>query len=236
VAYSRFSVGGLGAAVQPWIDVTALLAALTMLHAGLAALRASTLRQLSAQLAGFQAGLMLLAILSVTRQANAKDGLIALLFTVVATGVAAIALFVTIDVLENTVHARRLEDFRGLGRTAGFLSLMLSLALASLGGLPPLAGFLSRILVIEAAFASGHGVPGVITVAAGVLTALASLRFIALLYSEGGEEARAPAQRTPRTTWTVIAACGLAAVVVTVLAQPLLALAGGGAAAVLPGT
>src|SRR5260370_17499646 len=46
----------------------------------------------------------------------------------------------------------RIDDFRGLGKRAPFLSLGTALCLLSLAGIPPMAGFVSKLFIFTAAW------------------------------------------------------------------------------------
>ena len=55
----------------------------------------------------------------------------------------------------------RIDDYKGLSKRSPFLSLCLTIALLSLAGVPPLAGFFGKFClitaVVEAARQPGHG-------------------------------------------------------------------------------
>jgi NADH-quinone oxidoreductase subunit N len=66
---------------------------------------------------------------------------------------------------------QELGDYAGLARESPFLAGVLACGLGSLAGIPPLAGFMAKLLVFVAAFRAGHY--GLIAVAvAGVVISI----------------------------------------------------------------
>ena len=70
--------------------------------------------------------------------------------------VANVAVFAVISTVEQHAGGQTGRDaYRGLYRTNPRLTLVLTLALFSLGGIPPFAGFFSKFFIFAAAFAQG---------------------------------------------------------------------------------
>jgi multicomponent Na+:H+ antiporter subunit D len=84
---------------------------------------------------------------------------------------------------------RRIEDFRGLGSKMPFTAAAFTLAAASLIGIPPTAGFMSKFyLSLGAVAAGGWGWIFVIVIILGsLLTAVFYLRVINLMYFGGNK-------------------------------------------------
>ena len=122
-----------------------------------------------------------------------------------------------------------LRDIRGLAHRSPATAVLLAFALATLVGIPPLAGFVARLFVVETAVDAGYGWLAVAALIAIALTALPVVRVVASMYAEVGDEIPFTLTATPRLGRMVATFCCLAAVFLTVLAQPLLLLARGGA-------
>ena len=65
--------------------------------------------------------------------------------------------FSGIIALGNATGGERIEDFRGLARRAPLVSAGTALCLLSLAGIPPLAGFMSKVFIFTAAWGEGLG-------------------------------------------------------------------------------
>ena len=102
-----------------------------------------------------------------------------------------------------------------------------------LAGVPPLAGFVARLLIVEASVDAGYGWLAVVSVVATILLAVPVIRLIATMYAETGEEQPFTMTASPRLVRVVVMVCALSAVYFTFLAQPLLMLARGGAGPLL---
>ena len=101
--------------------------------------------------------------------------------------------------------------------------------MATLAGVPPLAGFLSRLLLISSAADTHYGWLAVLAIGATLLTLTAAVRFVSTLYSESGDEVPFTLGATPLVSRIVAGAACLAGVGLVVLIQPLLAVATAGA-------
>ena len=232
VAWLRFGVSGLGLAVGPWTGLTAVLAAIALVQAGLLAMREVRVTRLVGAVVSAQAALLLLAVVSFGPGANAAfsaQGPTAFLFALTVFGVAVLATFTVLAILQAARLPDTLDDVRGLGHRSPRAALLLAMALAALVGVPPAAGFLARIFLLESALDAGYGWLAALGVAAAAVIAIPVIRLIAAMYSEPGAETPFTMAASPRMTRIVAGACCVAAFLATVLAQPLLLLAHGGA-------
>ena len=135
-----------------WPMLVAVLAALSMLLGNLAALRQSGLKRLLAYSSIAQAGYVLMAVAAAPK---AQDALAACGYYLAAYALMNIAAFAVVAQLERPAGAGRVTDLRGLGRTAPGTALALTLALLSLAGVPPLAGFAGKVLLFTPALSAG---------------------------------------------------------------------------------
>ncbi len=231
VAWLRFGVSGLGPSLEPWVGLTAVLAAIALLHAALTALREERAGRLAGAVASGEAALLLLALISAGPGATSKPaaGVIAFLFSLGVFGVAVLATFTMLSILQAARLPDALGDFRGLGRRSPVAAALLSLSLVGLIGAQPVAGFLGRVLLLESAVDAGYGWVAAVGLAASLLLAVPVVRLIASMYADSGQDAPFTMQASPVLTRVVGGACAVAAVLATVLAQPLLLLAQGSA-------
>ena len=233
IALIRVTVSGYSATMHPWVVVAGVLGAAACLYPALLSVVAGSVRRLIGLGACLQGGLVLSALVGSGRGSDLKPsgGVIALLFGLVVFVLAIQASFQAVARMEEDGIGGDLAGVRGLARRSPMAVVLLSLGLAGLAGLPPLAGFLVRILVASSAVAGGYAWVAVAGVAASAIYAIAVLRWIGAAYVED-EELPPVVPHAPRLASVVGLACALFGVVALLLAGPLL-YAADGAASVL---
>jgi NADH-quinone oxidoreductase subunit N len=84
-----------------------------------------------------------------------------------------ICAFAVVILISNATGSDEIEDLAGLSRRSPALALVMLLALLSLGGIPPVAGFFGKLYIFAAAIEQGL----LWLVVIGVLNAIASLYY-----------------------------------------------------------
>jgi len=130
-------------------------------------------------------------------------------------------------VMSRYVEGEDLSQYAGLARRAPMLSAILTLCLLSLAGLPPLAGFFSKLYLFWAAAQAGL----YITVIWGVLNSAISLyyyaRVIRVMYlREPASETRVQVGLAPAVS---LAAAAIGVLVIGILSEPFINAAAGAA-------
>ena len=86
-------------------------------------------------------------------------GMSALVFYILVYLFANLAIFGVISIIEQRANGKvNITDYQGLYKTNPKLSFVMTLALFSLAGIPPFAGFFSKFFVFMAAFEAGYTV------------------------------------------------------------------------------
>ncbi len=225
----RTVFGAFGAVQSNWTALVALVAALTMLYGSVMALRQRSVRRIVTHLAVAQLGAVLMGLLG----AQSNSGVSTVMFSLVAGGIATLAAAAAITLVEHSGTADSLHGYRGLSRRSPGVAAVLSLAALSLAGVPPLVGFLARLLSMEAAVLSGWAWLLVVALVATVLGGVAAVRLVRALFADAADEDALPLDE-PAPSRAALTVCGVAVIGLTAAVQPLLALAGAGTAAVLP--
>ncbi|NMO91876.1 Na+/H+ antiporter subunit A [Actinomycetospora sp. TBRC 11914] len=163
--------------VAAWRPLIAVLAALTMLLGGVVAARQHDLKLLLAHGTVSQLGFMVLLAGAGTRDAG-----LAALALVVAHALFKSALFLTVGVIDRCAGTRDLRELSGLGRRAPVLAAAGTLAAASMAGIPPLLGFVTKEGAFEAFLHDSYGPAApvllAVVVLGSVLTVAYSTRFV----------------------------------------------------------
>ncbi len=136
----------------------------------LAALLQRNLKRMLAYSSIAHVGYMLMGVAAAT-----PSGLSSVLFYLLVYAFTNIGAFAVIVVMARYVAGEELEQYAGLGRRAPVLAGILALCLLSLAGLPPLAGFFSKLYLFWAAAERGL----YLTVVAGVINSAISLYYYA---------------------------------------------------------
>ncbi|HZU76285.1 MAG TPA: proton-conducting transporter membrane subunit, partial [Dehalococcoidia bacterium] len=230
VTLLRIDAAGLGAVLHPAIGLGTLLAAIALAAAAAAALRATRLSTLLAAGASAQGAVLFVAVVATS---GAAESPAALLFAVVVFSLTILAAFGVAAMLQNAGLGDELADVRGLARRSPAAAVFLACALATLAGVPPLAGFVARLFIIIATMDAGLGWLAIILLAATVATGVPLVRVLASMWAEPGDEQPFTLLATPRLGRMAAAFCCLGAFYLTVLAEPLLFVARGAAGTVL---
>jgi NADH-quinone oxidoreductase subunit N len=230
-ALARVTVSGFGPGVGVWRWLLPIVAAVALGHASLSSLRETTVPRLIGQLVSSQAAMLLLGLLAFTTGSRGVPayGVTAFLGGLGVTAIATLAAFGVLSMLQVAGLGDAFTDVRGLAHRSAPAALMLTVAVATLAGVPPLAGFLSRVLLVSGAADTHYGWLAVVAVAATVLTVIAAVRFVATLYADAGDEVPFTLGATPVLSRIVAGAACATGVALVVLIQPLLAVATAGA-------
>jgi len=132
--------------VSGWTPVITVVAALSMVLGNLTAIVQSSVKRLLAYSAIAHAGYMLLGVL-----ANTPSSRSALLFYVITYALTVLGAFGVVTVVEAATGGDRMANFAGLSRRTPVVSLCLLVFMLSLGGIPPLAGFIGKFFLFSAA-------------------------------------------------------------------------------------
>lgn len=143
---------------------------LTITVGNLFAIRQKNLKRFMAFSSISQAGYIMLGVISVN-----VIGMTSMLFYILVYIFSNLAVFGVIQSIENKTGKVGMDDYRGLHKTNPWLSFAMTLAVFSLAGIPPFAGFFSKILIFTGATQSG-------SVALYVLTIIALINTIISLY------------------------------------------------------
>ncbi len=159
-----------------WRPVVAVVAVATMSVGTLAALGQDDVRRLLGWSSVSQAGYALVAVAVVGRSERAVPALVLFL---AGYAVANVAAFGVVAALRGRTS---LADWSGLARSRPGLAVAMVVALLSLVGIPPLAGFAGKFAVFAAAVDGGMTWLAVVAVVNTVVSLAYSLRVVAPMF------------------------------------------------------
>jgi len=138
-----------------WADLLIVISGITILYGNLCALPQRNMKRLLGYSSIAHAGYLLLGVaaLSVSGQAALMYYLAGYLFTVVAA-------FLVICVVMRHLDNEDISALAGLNQRSPLLAATMTLAMMSLAGIPPMAGFFGKFLLLKAVIQQGatnHG-------------------------------------------------------------------------------
>ena len=184
-----------------------IIASITL--ANLFAVRQENLKRLMAFSSISQAGYILLGAISGTAQ-----GMTALVYYVLIYLFANLSVFTVITIIAIRSHKFQLDEYNGLYRTNPKLAFLMTLALFSLAGIPPFAGFFSKFFIFAAAFHSGFHLLVFIALANTVLSLYYYLKIVKAMYITPSDEP-IPAFRSDPYTRASLLICTLGIVLIS---------------------
>jgi len=133
-----------------WKDVIYITAILTMTIGNLFAMRQQNLKRFLAFSSIAQAGFIFLGIVG-----QSQLGMTTVIYFVLVYIFSNLGAFGVVSVISNRTGKETINDYDGLYRTNPMLSLTMMLALFSLAGIPPVAGFFGKFFLFAAAAQQG---------------------------------------------------------------------------------
>ncbi len=131
---------------QPqWSLVLAALAAVTMTYGNLVAMFQTNIKRLLGYSSIGHAGYLMMGI-----AVGSVLGISAINFYLVGYLFATLAAFFVVIIVSKFESTDQIADYSGLSKRSGILAATLLLALTSLAGMPPLAGFFGKFLLLLA--------------------------------------------------------------------------------------
>jgi proton-translocating NADH-quinone oxidoreductase chain N len=191
-----------------WPVIVAALAAISMTYGNLAALVQENVVRLLAYSAIAQSGYFLLGVVALGRSDLALPSLVVFAAAYAAMNIGAFAVVM--------LAGRDLRDFAGLGRSRPAVGVAMVIFLISLVGVPPLAGFVGKLLLFGTAIQAGYTPLAVIAILNSVLSLAVYLRVVVPMYG-------VPKATPSPSPWvTAVWACALVATVALGLAVQVL--------------
>jgi NADH-quinone oxidoreductase subunit N len=161
-----------------WSLIVWVIAAATMIVGTVVGVSQSSVKRMLAYSSIAHGGYLLLALLS-----GNDVGKGAVLFYLLTYAVTNIGAFGVISVLDNFDRPNdQIRDYAGLWYDHPGLATLMTIFLLSLGGFPPLAGFVAKWYVFSAAVKAGYAGLAIIGVLTSVVSVFFYLRVIVMMY------------------------------------------------------
>ena len=165
-----------------WSDVFAVVAALSMTFGNLLALVQTDIKRLLGYSSIAQAGYFMVGLAAVGGAGGLGLGASGVLFFIAAYAFTNLAAFIVVIAVADRGGSSAIDAYAGLARRAPLLAAALALALVSLTGLPPTAGFVAKLYIFDAAVDSDLVWLVVVAVLNSVVSAFYYLRVAGIMF------------------------------------------------------
>jgi len=144
---------------ETWYNMLFLISVITMIIGNLFALRQQNMKRFLAFSSIAQVGFILIGVTG-----QSREGVASVIFFVLIYIFSNLAAFGVINLVSAETGRENINDYKGFYKTNKGLSWVLAIALFSLGGIPPTAGFFGKFFLLLAG--AGRGNYLLITIAA----------------------------------------------------------------------
>jgi NADH-quinone oxidoreductase subunit N len=191
-----------------WYHLVAAISVLTMTLGNLVAVWQNNLKRLLAYSSIAHAGYMLMGVVVLS-----NDGLAAIMLYFVVYLFMNLGAFYIVMLIADKTGSEDIEDYKGLGPRAPFITVALAIFLVSLTGLPPTAGFIGKLYLFAALL--NHGWVWLAIV--GALNSVISLYYYVRIFRNMYLRSSEPQQSAPLSFTTMQKATVLVLLVPTLL-------------------
>ena len=218
-AFARVFLSPLEPLQAQWAPLLGVIAAITMIVGTVIGVVQTNIKRMLAYSSIAHAGYLLLGIVAANRSGKA-----AILFYLLTYAVSNLGALGIVALLGTPEHEHdELRDFAGLKDARPGLAALMTVFLLSLGGFPPLAGFIGKWYIFSAAVQEGYYWLAIIGVLTSVVSVFFYLRIVVMMWMTEGPEAYRP--RIPVTAMIGLALATIAVFYLGVLPTSVLQLA-----------
>ncbi|HNQ12421.1 MAG TPA: NADH-quinone oxidoreductase subunit N [Bacteroidia bacterium] len=217
-AFFRMFYNGFAALSSWWSPILAVLSAATIISGNLLAIYQSSFKRMMAYSSISHAGFMLMAIAAFTQYSMP-----ALFIYSAVYALGSIAVFIVISAMSKNgeEHLMSLKGFSegGLARALAF-----SIALLSLAGIPPLAGFFGKYYVILSAISDAKLWLAIVAIVGSIIGAFYYLKSAAYAFKPMNPQSK-PIE-LDQSSWFLLILCGILTIIISFSPDFLMSLMG----------
>ena len=204
-AFVRVFLAPLEPLKDQWIPILSVIAAATMILGTVVGVVQSNIKRMLAYSSIAHAGYLLLGLIATTNTGKA-----AVLFYLLAYAVSNLGALGIVALLGTAQHPHdELRDFAGLWKSRPALAGLMTIFLLSLGGFPPLAGFIGKWYIFAAAVERDHYWLAILGVLTSVVSVFFYLRIVVMMYMTEGTDISRPRIPLPAAAGLALATAGV---------------------------
>ena len=225
--FVRVLMGPFADLVAQWQQVVVAISLLSMVLGALAAISQTNIKRLMAYSSIGHVGYALIGLAAGTEAGVRGLAVYMAIYLFMNLGTFAVILCMR----QKDRMVENIDDLRGLSRTHPLMALAMGIFMFSMAGIPPLAGFFSKLYVFLAAIEAGLYTLAVVGVLSSVVGAFYYLRIVKLMYFD--EPAESFDQPFGREMNLIMGAAGAITLLFFVFPSPIVAGAEAAAASLL---
>lgn len=176
-AFLRLFYTSFQGSANTWTNVVMIMAGLTLLAGNITAVLQSSTKRMLAYSSVAHAGYMLLGLLALNSFSQSS-----ILMYALAYSIGSITSFGVLIYVAKARGGDAVDSFNGLAKTNPFLAFVMTVALLSLAGIPPTAGFFAKYYIFTAAFQAGYAWLVLIAILASLIGVYYYFRIIIAMY------------------------------------------------------
>ena len=184
---------------ETWYNMLMILAVATMVIGNLFALRQQNIKRFLAYSSIAQVGFILVGI-----SGSSNASITAVVYFILIYVFSNLAAFGVAAAISAKANRENIDDYKGLYKSNPFLSWVLALALFSLAGIPPTAGFFGKLFLITAGAAKGSYLFIIIAALNMMISLYYYLRVIRSVFMEQADEPMDTIKIEPSTKLALI--------------------------------
>ena len=168
-----------------WLPIVSVLAAASMVAGILVAIWQTNIKRMLAYSSIAQAGYILSGLV-----AGNAAGVKGMLFYAVLYMFANVGAFCVVVAVSNYSGSNEIDDFSGLSQKSPLLALVMTVALLSMAGLPPMAGFAGKLYIFTAIADQGYLWLALLGFVMSMISVYYYLSVVKVMYSRTAKDQR----------------------------------------------
>jgi NADH-quinone oxidoreductase subunit N len=189
LAYRLLAVG-LGPLAADWHIMLAIMAALSLLVGNIVAIAQKNFKRMLAYSTISHMGFVFLALSNPSAEGYSAALFYAVCFALMET----VAFGVILALGRKGFECEMIDDLKGLNRRSPWFAGMMAIAMFSLAGIPPLWGFIAKVLVLKAAIDGGLLWLAIVAIICAIIGLFYYLRIVKVMYFDAPVEGAEPLQ------------------------------------------
>lgn len=199
-ALIRLLLGGLPLAVSYWLPILAVIAGITMVIGNLIAIPQTSIKRMLAYSSIAQAGYMVVGLMAAD-----TAGVNGILFYSMIYVFANVGAFAVVIAVEKATGSDNISEFGGLWKRAPLLGSVMTICLLSLAGIPPMAGFVGKLLLFSAIMDKGIYWPAYVGFVMSMISVYYYLKVALVIWRDEPKDTQ-PLAASGATRFAVVAA------------------------------
>jgi len=176
-AFLRLFYTSFQGSAGTWTNIVVIMAGLTLLVGNITAVLQTSTKRMLAYSSVAHTGYMLLGLVALNGFSQSS-----ILMYALAYSIGSITSFGVLIYVAKARGGDAVDSFNGLAKTNPFLAFVMTVALLSLAGIPPTAGFFAKYYIFTAAFQAGYPWLVLIAILASLIGVYYYFRIIIAMY------------------------------------------------------